>query len=294
VSPGGWNLIGQTPLMIADVAEGFFPIRAGDRVRFVGIGRDEFEARKGERLMSGVDSIDLNADLGEGFPNDEALLHHVRSASVSCGAHAGDEAAILATLKWARLQGVCVGAHPGYPDREGFGRRDQAWEAEPLAREIVRQVAYLSELARRVGVTLRYIKPHGALYNQAQSSGPAMRAVVEAASRLGLPLVGLPGSDLAAKARAAGVPYLGEGFLDRRYDSDGRLVPRSRLDALLTDPTEIAAQTLALAGRGDVQTLCIHGDRPGAVEEARRARDLLAQNGIRVQAAFGAKQETRP
>jgi UPF0271 protein len=210
-------------------------------------------------------SIDLNADLGEGCPWDELLLDRVSSASVSCGAHAGDPGAIRATLRAAWERGVVVGAHPGYSDRASFGRREQALDTADIVRLILEQCQALSHWAAPLGVAIRFLKPHGALYNQAQRDPPIAAGVVEAAQRLGhLPLLGLPGSCVETAAREAGIRFIAEGFADRRYTAEGRLVPRSESGAMLEDPGEVAAHVRALVAQG-VATTCIHGDSPNAV-----------------------------
>jgi UPF0271 protein len=224
-------------------------------------------------------SIDLNADLGEGFPNDAALLARVTSASLACGAHAGDPATTASTLAEAQRLGVAVGAHPGYADRAEFGRRALHLPAGEVTRLIVAQVEFLGALAAQSGVPIRFVKPHGALYNQAQSEEDVADEVVAALLRLGLPLLGQPGSVLEERARAAGVEYITEGFPDRRYGEDGRLVPRSQADAILHDPVEIEAQVVRLVEEG-VMTLCIHGDDPRAVANAETVRAILARQGI--------------
>jgi UPF0271 protein len=224
-------------------------------------------------------TIDLNADLGEGFPNDAALLDRVSSASIACGAHAGDRRTIAATLNAAKLRGVAVGAHPAYPDRAGFGRRNQALPPPEVERQIVDQVEAVRSIAAGLDVAVRYVKPHGALYNQAQQEEPVAGAVVAALCRLQLPLLGQPGTLLETCARAAGLRYIPEGFPDRRYEPDGSLVPRSRPDAILHDPAEVEAQVLRLVAQG-VLTLCIHGDDPRAVANADTVRGLLQSHGI--------------
>jgi 5-oxoprolinase (ATP-hydrolysing) subunit A len=224
-------------------------------------------------------SIDINADLGEGFPNDGRLLGLVTSTSVSCGAHAGDDETILSTLVSARLRGVAVGAHPGYAEREGFGRREQSMTADEVERLILGQVASLSRLARICKVDPRFVKPHGALYNQAQRDVEIARGVVAAMRVLGLPVLGQTGSALERLAAEGGVRFIGEGFPDRRYQPDGRLVPRTSPDAILHEPAEIEAQVVRFVREG-VATLCIHGDDPRAVENAENVRSVLARNGI--------------
>jgi 5-oxoprolinase (ATP-hydrolysing) subunit A len=225
-------------------------------------------------------SIDLNADLGEGCPNDRALLERVTSASVCCGAHAGDPASIRATLRVAHELGVVVGAHPGYADREGFGRRERTIEADEVERLILDQVAPLRALAGEFDVTIRFLKPHGALYNQAQRQEAVARGVVAAVTRLGLPLLGQPGTYLETLARERGIRYIAEGFPDRRYRADGSLVPRSEPGAVLQDRREIEAQVVRLVDEGRVTTLCIHGDEPEAVANADRVRLILGRNRI--------------
>lgn len=233
--------------------------------------------------MTGPDptpaTIDINADLGEGFPEDGRLLALVTSASVCCGVHAGDDATILATLALAAARGVPVGAHPGYPDREHFGRLDRPTDAAAAERLVRDQCRTLATLAARENVTLRFIKPHGALYNQAQRDEGIARGVVAAVSALKLPLLGQPGTVLERLALAAGVRFVAEGFPDRRYEPDGRLVPRGRPDAVLHDPAEVEAQVEALAARG-FATLCIHGDDPRAVANAEAVRRALKRRKI--------------
>jgi UPF0271 protein len=226
-----------------------------------------------------VPSIDLHADLGEGFPDDARLLDLVTSASISCGAHAGDRSTIYATLAAARDRGVALGAHPGYPDREGFGRIERSASADEVQRLIVGQIEFLGGLASELGLTLRYVKPHGALYNQAQRVEEIARGVVSALRPLGLPVLGQPGGVLERIATEAGLRFVAEGFPERRYGPDGRLVPRSEPGAVLHDPAEIEAQVVRLVGSG-VATLCIHGDDPDAVTKAGSVRGVLTKHGI--------------
>jgi UPF0271 protein len=240
------------------------------------------------RDPDGRPTIDLNADLGEGCPNDGALLDGlVTSASIACGAHAGDPAAIRATLGQARDSGVVVGAHPGYPDREHFGRRDREMSAAAVTAMIRDQVTFLLELAAEIGVAIQFLKPHGALYNQAQRQPEIARGVVDAAAELGLPLLGQPGTLLEGLAGARGVRYIAEGFPDRRYRDDGSLVPRTEPDAILHDPGEMQAHILRLIAAGCVATLCIHGDEPRAVDNARFVRRILEGQGLLVRSFAG-------
>lgn len=223
--------------------------------------------------------VDLNADLGEGFADDAALLALVTSASVCCGAHAGNPDTIRATLDAAAARGVAVGAHPGYPDRGGFGRRERTTTDVEVERIIVGQCEELSRFARAAGLVPRFLKPHGALYNQAQRDEAVARGVIAAVRRLGLPVLGQPGGVLQRQAEEAGVRFVSEGFPDRRYEPDGRLTPRSRPDAILHDPADVEAQVSRLVRQG-VETLCIHGDDPRAVANATTVRTALERQGI--------------
>jgi 5-oxoprolinase (ATP-hydrolysing) subunit A len=227
-------------------------------------------------------TIDLNADLGEGCPNDRALLGLVTSASIGCGAHAGTPDDIRQTLRDARDRGVAVGAHPGYPDRAHFGRREQEMTSEAVRCLILEQVATLSAMAAEADVPVRFLKPHGALYNQAQRQDEIARGVVAAAVALGIPLLGQPGTLLERLAAAQGVRYIAEGFPDRRYRDDGSLVPRGEPDAVLHDPDEMEAQLVRLATQGRVEALCIHGDDPRAVANAELVRRILESHGITI------------
>ncbi|WP_165235327.1 5-oxoprolinase subunit PxpA [Aquisphaera insulae] len=231
--------------------------------------------------------IDLSADLGEGFPNDRDLLRLVSSASVCCGFHAGDVTTIGETLHAAREARAVVGAHPGYPDRESFGRRERPASAAEVERLIVEQTEVLWELAREQGLEIRFLKPHGALYNQAQREDAIGLGVVAAAERLRLPLVGLPESGLAMLAADRGVGFIPEGFPDRGYRADGTLLPRGEPGAILHRPAEIADQALRLVRSGRVQTLCIHGDEPAAVANAEAVRDALERSGVAIRSVMG-------
>jgi 5-oxoprolinase (ATP-hydrolysing) subunit A len=230
--------------------------------------------------------IDLNADLGEGFPNDRNLLELVTSASICCGAHAGSPEVIRQTLRDASACKVVVGAHPGYQDREGFGRRDQKLAPSVVRQLILDQLGTLIRLAAQINVEVVYVKPHGALYNQAQRQLDVAVPVVLAAGIFGLPLLGQPGTVLEAEALERGVPFVPEGFPDRRYDASGSLVPRSEPGAILDDPAEIEAQVLRLVSEGRVATLCIHGDDPRAIANAQLVRRITNEHGIVVR-SFG-------
>jgi UPF0271 protein len=228
-------------------------------------------------------TIDLNADLGEGMPWDAELLALVTSANVSCGAHAGDPAAISGTLADARRRGVVVGAHPSWPDRAGFGRVERPGSAEEVLALVLEQVASLKVLADPIGVAIRYVKPHGALYNQAMrgdaASAPIAEGLIAAMSRLGLPLMGQPGTRLASLAAAVGIAYVREGFPDRRYRDDGRLVPRTEPGALLEGVEPVVEHALELVVQG-FDSLCLHGDSPQAIARAGAIRAALDAAGI--------------
>jgi UPF0271 protein len=231
--------------------------------------------------MANARTIDLNADLGEGCPWDEALLDRVTSASVSCGFHAGDRDTILVTLRAAKARGVDVGAHPGFADREHFGRREQAIGAAEAEALIMEQVESLSRLAAEVGIPLRFLKPHGALYNQAQRDPAVAAGVVAAAAKLRLPVFGQPNSCVAAECGRVGNLFLAEGFPDRRYLDDGRLAPRTEPNATLDDPADVLAQLGRLL-RPDLglATLCLHGDHPASVRLADLIREALARDSV--------------
>jgi 5-oxoprolinase (ATP-hydrolysing) subunit A len=228
-------------------------------------------------------SIDLNADLGEGFPNDQALLDLVTSASICCNEHAGSIDVIQRTLAQAAERGVVVGAHPGYRDRDGFGRREQALTKETLRQLIRDQLVFIKSLADEAGLLVRFLKPHGALYNQAQREPEIARGVIAALDgESPLPLIGQPGSLLEQMAAARSIPYIPEGFPDRRYRDDGSLVPRTEPGAVLHEPADIEDQVLRLVDGGRVATLCIHGDDPRAVGNAELVRRILTRRGISI------------
>jgi UPF0271 protein len=220
-------------------------------------------------------SIDLNADVGEGFEDDEALLGIVTSANVACGFHAGSPETMRAACRWAAARGVVVGAHPSYRDREGFGRRALDVAPHVVRSEVAEQVEALAEVATAEGLRVAYLKPHGALYNRAAVEAETAAAIVEAATGAGLPVLALPGSELYRQAAQA----VAEGYADRGYTADGLLVPRGEPGALLG--AEAAAdQAVCLAREGRVESLCIHGDSPGAAALAARVRAALVSAGF--------------
>jgi UPF0271 protein len=230
--------------------------------------------------------IDLNADLGEGMPWDAELLDLVTSANVSCAAHAGDRDGIEATLIEAGMRGVVVGAHPSWPDREGFGRRLQPVDPDGLRRLLLDQIHWLIELARPRGISVRYVKLHGALYNQAMADdGEHLlinRPLMDVLRELDLPLMGLPHTTIE---RLSTVRYIREGFPDRRYRDDGRLVPRTEPGALIEGVEAVVEQALRLANSG-LDSLCLHGDSPEAVARAVAIRRAFDREGISVRSFF--------
>ncbi|RMI06562.1 LamB/YcsF family protein [Cellulomonas triticagri] len=246
--------------------------------------------------------IDLNCDLGEGYgawtlgdPGaDDALLALVTSANVACGFHAGDPAIMAARCRTAAGRGVAVGAHVGYRDLVGFGRRPLDVPADVLAAEVAYQVGALQAVARSVGARVGYVKPHGALYNRVVRDEDQALAVVRgvAGADAGLALVGLPGSAVLRHAAEAGLRTVTEAFVDRGYRADGTLAPRGSAGSLVTDPDEAAARAVRMARDGlvtavdgtdvavDAQSLCVHSDTPGAVPVARAVRAALEAAGI--------------
>ena len=241
--------------------------------------------------------LDLNADVGEGDPEaDAALLPLVSSANIACGLHAGDPHTMRATVALAMRNGVAVGAHPGFDDREGFGRRPQQLTAVEVRELFLRQLGALDAIARAEGTTLHHVKPHGALYNQAETDGGLADAIVAAIGAYDstLRFVGRAGSAMEQAARAAGHPFSAEAFADRRYRPDGTLLPRAEPGALLVDPEEVARQVRSLVTDSEVrasdgsrvavsfETLCVHGDTPGAATLAKRIRQELGALGVSV------------
>lgn len=224
--------------------------------------------------------IDLNADLGEGVTDDPALLEVVTSANVACGFHAGDAATMRRVCDRAAELGVVVGAQVSYHDREGFGRTAMSPEPRVLTGWVAVQVGLLSEIAAAAGTTVAYVKPHGALYNRVVDDVEQARAVLEGSGDL--PVLGLPGSAVLRLAAEQGRRVVPEGFPDRGYTADGRLVPRDQPGALVEATSQIAANAVTLAHSGTVSTLCVHGDSPGAVEAAKSVRRALAEAGFTV------------
>lgn len=248
-----------------------------------------------------VSLVDLNADLGESFGNwvlgdDRAMLEVVSSANVACGFHAGDPLTLRRCVAAAGECGVAVGAQVGYPDLAGFGRRFIDMESAELTAAVIYQIGALAGLARSVGTTVRYVKPHGALYNAIVHHGEQAAAVVAAvvAYDPALAVVGLPGSQFLEQAAEAGLRTVREAFADRAYRADGALVSRRDAGAVLHDPAEIAARTVALVRTGRIaavtgetvlvqpDSICVHGDTPGAVAIATAVRAALSASGVQI------------
>jgi 5-oxoprolinase (ATP-hydrolysing) subunit A len=230
--------------------------------------------------MEPVRRIDLNADLGEGVTDDARLLEVVTSANVACGFHAGDADVMRAVCEGAARAGVVVGAQVSYLDREGFGRRPMDVAGDVLAAWVAEQVAALGEAAAAARITVAYLKPHGALYNRVADDPDEAAAVLAGSGDL--PVLGLPGSSLLRLAEARGRVVVPEGFPDRGYTADGRLVPRGEPGALVDGAEQVAANAVALARAGVVRTVCVHGDSPGAVVTAGTVRQALEAAGYEV------------
>lgn len=247
--------------------------------------------------------MDLNSDLGEGYGrwalgDDAAMLEVVTSANVACGFHAGDPATIDRTVRTAVERGVAIGAQVSYPDLVGFGRREIDVPPDELTADVLYQLGALEAFARAAGSRVRYVKPHGALYNRTVQDDDQAAAVVAAlvAYDPTLPLLGLPGSALLRCAEQAGLPTVEEAFADRGYTAQATLVPRTQPGALLEDPAEVAERTVRMLITGrmlsvdgveiavSAQSICVHGDTPGAVSMALAVRNALAEAGIRIRA----------
>lgn len=250
--------------------------------------------------------IDLNSDLGESFGqwrmgNDDAILSIVSSANVACGFHAGSPAGILKTLRAAQARGVTVGAHVSYPDLVGFGRRNMDVASDELTADVIYQIGALQGLAKAAGTSVRYVKPHGALYNTIAHNERQALAVIEGilAVDATLPLVGLAGSQVLDLARTKGLRTVCEAFADRAYHADGTLVSRSEAGSVLQDAELVAKRMIQLVNEGGVTSLdgkftaikadsiCVHGDSPGAVEMAQKIRSLLEKQGITIRRFIG-------
>lgn len=241
--------------------------------------------------------IDLNADVGEGY-DDRALMPYLTSVNVACGGHAGDARTMADTVAAALELGNAVGAHPSYPDREHFGRREFALPFAAIEASVREQVGALAATAAAAGARLVHVKPHGALYNVAAREVAVARAVARAVRDVDpeLRLIGLAGAILLEMASEMGLASAGEGFADRLYMADGSLAPRTLAGAVIVDPAAAAEQALRIARDREVvaadgtrvriraETLCIHGDTRGAPAIARAVRERLLNAGIEIQA----------
>ena len=244
-----------------------------------------------------VQVIDLNADLGESFGpwvmgDDAAMLGLVSSANIACGGHAGDPEVMFQTVTLAKAGAVRVGAHPGYADLAGFGRRVIPMPPEAVGRMVAAQVGALVGVAMLAGARVDYVKPHGALANLAADDRAVAEAIAAAVAALGLPLLAISGTMLEQVARARGMQVFSEVFADRGYLASGRLVPRGQPGAMLTDPAEAAARLVAFLQSGlmpvvdgepiplTAHSVCVHGDSPGAVAMAREVRERLTAAGV--------------
>jgi UPF0271 protein len=243
-------------------------------------------------------SIDLNCDMGESYGmyavgNDAEIMKLITSANIACGFHAGDPDVMAGTVSLAMENGVAVGAHPGFPDLQGFGRREMTLSPEEVANIIIYQVGALEGFAQVSGMKLSHVKPHGALYNMASHDAPLARAIAYAVADYdsGLILVGLAGSELVKAGQDVGLKTANEGFPDRHYLPDGSLMPRSQPGAVLHKPDAVAENALRLVHDGmeingetiRIDTLCLHGDNPEALRNAQAVRRVLEAEGVVIQ-----------
>jgi UPF0271 protein len=248
-------------------------------------------------------TIDLNADLGESFGpwtmgHDEALMPNITSANVACGFHAGDPTVMRRTIRLAKQHGVAVGAHPGFPDLAGFGRREMSLATAELEDLVLYQVAALAGVAAAEGVRLQHVKAHGALYNMAARDTALARAIAKAVAAFDrtLILMGLPNSALLREGEAAGLRVAAEVFADRTYEADGSLTSRRMPGSVIHDPARVVTRVVEMVASGQVtatdgtvvalraDTICLHGDTPGAADLARAVRAALDAAGIKVAA----------
>jgi UPF0271 protein len=243
-------------------------------------------------------SIDFNSDLGEGAGTDMAIMPLITSANIACGGHAGNENTMRTTVELAMRYKVAIGAHPGYPDRERFGRVAMDIPARELIESIRRQLDSLIGIASRVGARVTHVKAHGALYNQSERDATIARNIIfgiqAATGGHELVIVAPSGSAMLEEAKGMGMKVAREGFVDRRYESDGTLQSRSIAGSVLTDPADAVRQALSFVKNGgvttvdgsflklEVDTVCVHGDTPGAPEIARAVRDALGQAKVKV------------
>lgn len=237
-------------------------------------------------------NIDLNCDLGEETGKDEWLVPLISSANIACGFHAGSLEGMRTTVRLAGKFGVNIGAHPGWNDRKNFGRLEVQTSAQAAEEIVFQQVESLAQIAGQEGVVLTHVKPHGALYNQAAVNRELADSIARAVKRISVEiiLVGLAGSELCEAGVRAGLSVAGEGFPDRAYNADGTLMPRRQPGAVIESPEEVAQNALKLIRNGvsfggkaaRVDTLCLHGDHPNAVENAQALHSALVKNGLKI------------
>src|SRR5215510_11441045 len=251
-------------------------------------------------------SIDLNCDMGESFGAytigaDDAVMPSITSANVACGFHGGDPSVMRRTVRLARDHGVAVGAHPGFPDLVGFGRREMRISPMEVEDLVLYQIGALAAVARSEGLRLAHVKPHGALYNMAVKDRSLADAIARAVASFdrSLILFGLPNSDLARAGQSAGLQVALEGFADRAYEPDGTLTPRSRAGAVIHDVETVVQRAVRMVTEGvviasdgseltmRVDTICTHGDTPGAQSLTRALRKGLERSGVKVAAVAG-------
>jgi UPF0271 protein len=251
-------------------------------------------------------TIDINCDMGESFGPwsmgaDPQVMPHITSANIACGAHAGDPGVMRRTVRLAKEHGVSVGAHPGFPDLQGFGRREVPMQPGEVEDSLIAQIGALAAIARAEGVPVRHVKAHGALYNMAARDARLAEAIARAIAAIDASMImfGLPRSPMIDAATAAGLKVAAEGFADRAYEPDGSLTPRSRAGAVIHDAELVVARAVRMARDRvvltaggeeiplDVDTICVHGDTPGAPELTRRIRRGLEAAGIHVRPLRG-------
>lgn len=235
-------------------------------------------------------SIDLNCDLGESFGayqlgNDEGIMPYITSANIACGFHAGDPTVMKKTVRLAIKHGVAIGAHPGFPDLQGFGRRNMALSDEEVYDTVIYQIGALKAIVEAEGADLHHVKPHGALYNMAAGNTSLANAIAEATVAVSpkLKLYGLAGSELIAAAQRNGLLFAREAFSDRTYQADGTLTPRHLPGALINDPDQALAQVMKMMAEERVDTICIHGDGSHAIEFAAAIYHKLKLEQISVE-----------
>jgi UPF0271 protein len=236
--------------------------------------------------------IDLNCDMGENIGNDEDIMLHITSVNIACGFHAGDEVSMQRTARLAKKYQVAVGAHPGWKDKEGFGRREMSLSLNEVEALVLYQIGALYAIARAEGLELHHVKPHGALYNQAAKDRVLADVIAKAVKSFSreLILVGLAGSALIEAGLQTGLSVANEGFADRNYNPDGTLVSRKQANAVIESPEKVALHAVELVEKGihcagrvvRIDTLCLHGDHLRAAQNAQLVREALEKAGIEI------------